>query len=83
MFNFFADPGPEHDKDNFIAKVQRRDIAVLGTVNSSSSLKTSLIKDCYWIALPKVLGLTIRSGKMKMNFYTTKPRSVQGFNVGK
>ena len=30
MFDFYADAGPETDGDNFVAKVQRRDIAMLG-----------------------------------------------------
>ena len=30
LFDFYADPGPEEDKDNFIAKVQRGDIVMLG-----------------------------------------------------
>ena len=30
MFDFYADAGPQTDGDNFVAKVQRRDIAMLG-----------------------------------------------------
>ena len=36
LFDFYGDPGPEHDNDNFIAKVQRRDIVMLGRVLSVS-----------------------------------------------
>ena len=38
LFDFYADPGAEEDKDNFIAKVQRRDIVMLGRVSQSQSL---------------------------------------------
>ena len=41
MFDFYADPGAEHDEDNFIAKVQRRDIVLLGRLQSVSSVKTT------------------------------------------
>ena len=43
LFDFYADPGSEPDKDNFIAKVQRRDIVMLGRVQSVSliSVKTT------------------------------------------
>ena len=42
LFDFYADPGAEHDEDNFIAKVQRRDIVLLGRLQSVSSVKTTL-----------------------------------------
>ena len=41
LFDFYADPGAEEDKDNFIAKVQRRDIVLLGR---SQSLSLPLLK---------------------------------------
>ena len=30
LFDFYTDAGPEYDGDNFVAKVQRRDIGLLG-----------------------------------------------------
>ena len=42
LFDFYADPGAEHDKENFIAKVQRRDIVMLGRAGSSQSLSLNI-----------------------------------------
>ena len=43
LFDFYADPGAEHDKENFIAKVQRRDIVMLGRVQSVSLISVKTI----------------------------------------
>ena len=32
LFDFYTDAGPEYDGDNFVAKVQRRDIGLLGNM---------------------------------------------------
>jgi len=50
-FDFLEDAGPGADGDNFMAKIQRLDIAMLEA--------------------------------MKVRFYTTKPKTVQGFNLGR
>ena len=32
LFDFYTDAGPEYDGENFVAKVQRRDIGLLGNM---------------------------------------------------
>ena len=39
LFNFYHDPGPTSD-DNFIAKVQRREIVMLGDVTFHKSQRS-------------------------------------------